>query len=203
MDARTKPAPRGRPRDPEVDRQILDAARVLLAQGGYEALSFETISQATGIPRSMIYRRWPTKVQIANEIASGGDTPFPDVIADDGLYGQVLALVRQVLGRYADPAIGAAAVGVIAATQGNRVLQGELQAQAEGDARATLRTIVARGRDAGLVRHDTDADVLFDTIVGTLVYRALFSLCDVPEGYAETFSRQIVAGLAPPGVTAA
>jgi AcrR family transcriptional regulator len=188
---------RGRPRDPGIDRQILDAARALLTEGGFEALSFEAISQRAGVPRSMIYRRWPTRVHVANEVASGGDVPLPDVIDADGLGAQVLALVRQILDRYADAAIGAAAVGVIAATHGAPALRSELLAAAETAARGSLRAIVTRGKQSGAIRRDADADALFDMIVGTLIYRALFSLEPAPADYAETVSRQIVSGLVP------
>ena len=122
---------RGRPRDAEIDRKILDAARVLLAEGGYRALAFDSISQMTEIPRSMIYRRWPTKAHLANEISTGGDDGLPDVIDAEGLDAQVLALVHQVFDRYRRPDIAAAAIGVIAATQGDRTVQDELGAKAE------------------------------------------------------------------------
>ena len=196
MNASSMPKARGRPRDPSIDQRILDAARMLLIEGGYDSLAVDAISQMTNIPRSMIYRRWPSKVHIANEIATGGDDLFPDVIESDGLYAQVHALVAQVLDRYSRPDIAAAAVGIIAATQGDRSLQEELQAKIEDSARSALRDIVDRGKRSGAVRPDACADILFDTIIGTLIYRVMFSLMPVPDDYAELLTRQIVAGLA-------
>lgn len=185
---------RGRPRDVEIDRKILDAARSLLAEGGYRALAFDSISQMTDIPRSMIYRRWPTKAHLANAIATGGEG-LPDIIDAKGLDAQVLALVHQVLHRYRRADIGAAAVGVIAATQGDRALQDELQASAEVFARTKLKAIVERGKVAGLIAPASSADTLFDMVVGTLIYRTLFSLEPIPTDYAEQVTRMIVDGL--------
>ena len=187
---------RGRPRDAEIDRKILDAARVLLAEGGYRALAFDSISQMTEIPRSMIYRRWPTKAHLANEISTGGDDGLPDVIDAEGLDAQVLALVHQVFDRYRRPDIAAAAIGVIAATQGDRTVQDELGAKAETFARGELSAIVARGKAAGLIDPASSADPLFDMIVVTLIYRALFSMNPIPPDYAEQVTRMIVDGLA-------
>jgi len=175
---------RGRPRDAEIDRKILDAARTLLAEGGYRALAFDSISQMTDIPRSMIYRRWPTKAHLANEISTGGDDGLPDVIDAEGL------------DRYRRPDIAAAAIGVIAATQGDRTVQDELGAKAETVARGELSAIVARGKAAGLIDPASSADTLFDMIVGTLIYRALFSMKPIPPDYAEQVTRMIVDGLA-------
>ena len=188
---------RGRPRSQDTDRRLLDAARDMLAEGGYDALTFDALSRATGIPRSMIYRRWPTRTHLANMIASGGDVTWPDLLSTRGLEAQISALVHEVLERYRRPDIGAAAIGVIAATQGNRDLQRELQTEAETNARRALAAIVARGQEAGLICPKANTDILFDMVIGTLLYRALFSLENVPEGYAEQVTSQIIAGLAP------
>lgn len=192
----TSPA-RGRPRSQDTDRRLLDAARDMLAEGGYDALTFDALSRATGIPRSMIYRRWPTRTHLANMIASGGDVTWPNLLDTKGLQAQISALVHEVLDRYRRPDIGAAAIGVIAATQGNRDLQRELQTEAETAARRALGTIIRQGQETGLICSSIQADIVFDMIVGTLVYRALFSLEDVPSGYAEQVTRQIILGLAP------
>ena len=64
----------GRPRSPVTDQLILDAARKMLATGGFDALNFEALAQAAGVSRPTIYRRWPTKALLVNEIAHGGDT---------------------------------------------------------------------------------------------------------------------------------
>jgi len=186
---------RGRPRDADIDRKIIDAARSLLAEGGYRALAFDSISQMTDIPRSMIYRRWPTRAHLANEIASGGDGGFPVLIDSLGLEAQILALVGQVFDRYRQADIGAAAVGVIADTQGDRALQLDLQARAEIDARAAFGAIIDRGKAAGLVAPAACADTLFDMVVGTSLYRALFSLEPAPSDYAGRVTRMIIDGL--------
>lgn len=186
---------RGRPRDAEIDRKIIDAARSLLAEGGYRALAFDAISQMTEIPRSMIYRRWPTRAHLANEISSGGDENFPIIIDVEGLEAQILMLVHQVFDRYRQPDIGAAAVGVIADTQGDRALMRDLQASAEIDARAAFGVIVDRGKAAGLIASDICAGTLFDMVVGTSLYRALFSLEPAPSDYPERVTRIIIGGL--------
>ncbi|MEH3157446.1 MAG: TetR/AcrR family transcriptional regulator C-terminal ligand-binding domain-containing protein [Sphingomonas taxi] len=186
---------RGRPRDAEIDRKVLDAARELLAKEGYRGLAFDTLSQITNIPRSMIYRRWPTRVHLANEISTGGGGELPDIIDREGLEAQILELVRQILGRYSRADIGSATVGLIADTLGNPELQTELQAETEAHARAGLASITARGKAAGLIADDIESDTLFDMLVGTLIYRALFSLEPVPSSYPESVTRIIVDGL--------
>lgn len=189
--------PRGRPRDIEIDRRILDATRTLLAEGGYRALSFDAVSQLAEVPRSMIYRRWPTKAHLVSEVSTGGGEALPDIIDSEGLEAQLLALVRQILGRYMRADIGAAALGVIAETQGDRALQEELEGASEAAARAFFESIVERGKAAGLIAPDISADVLFDVIVGSVVYRALFSLREPGPAHEAQLTRLLMEGLAP------
>jgi len=52
---------RGRPRREGTDEEILRASRELLETGGYAAFSVDAIVARTGIAKTTIYRRWPSK----------------------------------------------------------------------------------------------------------------------------------------------
>lgn len=51
----------GRPRDPQTDAAILDAALKLFVAHGLEGASFERIARAAGVTRATIYRRWSAR----------------------------------------------------------------------------------------------------------------------------------------------
>ncbi len=55
----------GRPRRPELDDQILDAAIELLGRVGYLDLRVDDVADRVGIAKSTIYRRWPSKARLA------------------------------------------------------------------------------------------------------------------------------------------
>lgn len=63
----TNGAPRapGRPREPETDARILDAAFRLMAQGGYVRMSMDAVAAEAGVTKPTIYRRWPSKIELA------------------------------------------------------------------------------------------------------------------------------------------
>lgn len=185
----------GRPRNAEIDEQIIAAARSLLAAGGYEALSFEAIGKQTGIGRPTIYRRWPSKAHLAAAIAYGKNGPLPRT--QGGLRPQIEALVRQVARQYSHPDIAAAAIGLINAFYNDEALRRELHTPAENDARRQMREIVTAGKAEGLIVQDADADVLFDMIVGTLVFRLMFSSTERPADHLETLVDQLCRSLAP------
>jgi AcrR family transcriptional regulator len=52
---------RGRPRREGADEEILRATRDLLDEGGYAAFNVDVVAERTGIAKTTIYRRWPTK----------------------------------------------------------------------------------------------------------------------------------------------
>lgn len=52
---------RGRPRREGADEAILNAARALFDETGYAAFNVDALAERTGIAKTTIYRRWPTK----------------------------------------------------------------------------------------------------------------------------------------------
>lgn len=187
---------RGRPRDPRTDELIMEAARALLKAGGFEAMSFEAIAQITGITRATIYRRWPTKAHLANEISISDGRGLPDVLDRQGLDGEVRALVRQVLDQYQQPEKAAAAAGLITAYQRDPRLRDELHTPAELAARAELRDILARARAQGLSRAGIDSDALFDLVIGAVLFRTMFSSVGVTADYVDEISMILLNGMA-------
>ena len=63
---------RGRPRREGADEAILQAARELLEETGYAAFNVDVIAERTGIAKTTIYRRWPTKGAL---VAAAIDNP--------------------------------------------------------------------------------------------------------------------------------
>lgn len=70
---------RGRPRKASADREILDATLELLRERGYRDFTVDVISERTGIAKTTIYRRWPTKGVL---VAAAIGPPPPDLSAD-------------------------------------------------------------------------------------------------------------------------
>lgn len=52
---------RGRPRDASVDEVVLGAGAALFRDGGLEAVTVSAIVARTGVARTSIYRRWPSR----------------------------------------------------------------------------------------------------------------------------------------------
>lgn len=62
---------RGRPRDAEKGAMIRDATWRVLAERGYEGLTFEAVAESAGCTRATLYRRFPSKVALIAAILDG------------------------------------------------------------------------------------------------------------------------------------
>lgn len=72
---------RGRPRDRAVDARILHAALAEMSASGYSSMSMDAVAERARVSKPTIYRRWPTKLDLAtSSIATlvAEDPPNPE-----------------------------------------------------------------------------------------------------------------------------
>lgn len=58
------PRKRGRPRNEAADHAILESTIALLGERGYRDFNVDVISERTGVAKTTIYRRWPSKAAL-------------------------------------------------------------------------------------------------------------------------------------------
>ena len=56
---------RGRPRDLETERRILEVALRMLREDGYTRMSVDAVALEAGVSKPTIYRRWASKADLA------------------------------------------------------------------------------------------------------------------------------------------
>lgn len=61
---KSRDLPRGRPRDPNRDAAITDAAIELLVRTGYDRLTMEGVAAEAGVGKATVYRRWAGKAEL-------------------------------------------------------------------------------------------------------------------------------------------
>jgi AcrR family transcriptional regulator len=62
---KSSPSARGRPRDGALDERILEQALALLGSRGYGGLTLDELAARSGVAKSTILRRWPSKAAVA------------------------------------------------------------------------------------------------------------------------------------------
>lgn len=178
--------PPGRPRSAEADAAILGAALRLLMTDGYRALSMEAVRTLAGVGKATLYRRFPSKAELAKAVIGhlhhGLDAP-----ADTGSLTDDLR------------AFQAAAVAAARATRAPLFLP-RMLTDAAGDPelhaifrstlveprRTAMRTILERGVTRGELRSDLDLDVLIDLLAAPFLYRLLIDAGDLDSAVARS-----------------
>jgi AcrR family transcriptional regulator len=162
----------GRPRDERVDRDVLEATRVLLVEVGYASLTIDAIARRANVSRPAIYRRWKSKAQLVHEAVYPADDDetfrFPE---SDDFAADLRAIISTTLDLFRRPEVLAAVPGLLAEQRDDPELRHRLVLRLEADARADFDRLVQRAVERGGARAGLRGDVLFDTFVGAALFR--------------------------------
>lgn len=192
IDATNEQRPRGRPRDPMLDGQILDAARTVLLEQGIRAFTLLEVARRAGVPKTTVYRRWPSRkdmltAALAHVVNQDGQPP------DTGtLRGDLIAAVKIQIEMIDSQARALARLG--------------LEADDDDELRPVVRDAYDRRRRAfypvleravtrGELRPEIDFDAALDLVFGAILSRVVSQRGDVAPGLAEATVDRVLKGL--------
>jgi AcrR family transcriptional regulator len=160
----------GRPRDPEVDRRIAQAALDLFADAGWAGFAMEAVARRAGVGKASLYLRWSSKEALLTDAVTLRLARVADV--DTGtLHGDLVELATQMLEIYAgDTGRAALRLGLEAAAIPGVAEHSEAMRRAQTRA---ARSLVRRGIDRGELAAGTSVTLLLDTLVGGAMMHAL------------------------------
>lgn len=162
-------APVGRPRDASIDESVLRSAREQLAANGYDAMSVVAVAEAAGTTRQAIYRRWPTKADLATAAVASLSTSDERVDTEDPFVDLVneLRAFRDGVSR----PHGVGMVGAMLQDATDPHLKSLFRQRIVTPRRTRLKQILQRAADMGLAGPDADID--YATATATGLYYAL------------------------------
>lgn len=165
----TQVAP-GRPRDPEVDRRIAQAALDLFADAGWAGFAMETVARRAGVGKASLYLRWRSKEALLTGAVTLRLAQVSDV--DTGtVRGDLVELATQILDIYAgDTSRAALRLSLEAGAIPGVADHYEAMRRAQTLA---ARAIVRRGIGRGELPAGTSVTLLLDTLVGGAIMHAL------------------------------
>ena len=85
---------RGRPRSPEADKAILQAAIDVLHSEGYARMSMESVAEAAGVGKTTVYRRYKDKDDLVTA-ALERMTPVPEPPDSGDTRADLLVLLQR------------------------------------------------------------------------------------------------------------
>lgn len=174
------------------------AARALLDEGGYSALTMEAVAARAGVGKPTVYRRWSTRAQLVFELLTGSSAPDP--IPDTGsLMGDVLEIARYLVDvmETCDRQIVGDRMGEMVA---NAAFAERVRERLLVPDRDAMLAVWSRAVERGEVGPDTDGGAVIDDLVGVLTYRVLIRHLPVDD-LEGLVARHLAAASASPAVS--
>jgi AcrR family transcriptional regulator len=177
------PPGRGRPRDPILDERILEQVLVLLGSHGYAGLTLDELAARSGVAKTTILRRWPSKAAVA---AAGVerlalqtvDVPDSGSLRDDLralLHGAVESFVRG-RGQFVPRLLREA---------GHHPEIAELLYTVIHTRRQAYRRVLARAVARGELAPTVDQELMIDLLIGPFWTRLLITRDPITQEYVE------------------
>lgn len=170
-------ARRGRPRDANRDRALLDATLAVLGESGYGGLTTAAVAARAGVSTATLYRRWPSKEFLVVDAAAAYSQELT-ALADTGtLEGDLRALLRDKAASMTGKE-GGVLRSLIAEGGHNAALADALTKAFVLPVRLRMEEIVQRAVDRGEIAPVEHADLLGDLVIGPMMSR--FFLTPLP-----------------------
>ncbi|WP_243228675.1 TetR/AcrR family transcriptional regulator [Microbacterium sp. CIAB417] len=160
----------GRPRDEDIDGQIIEATLALI--DAEEDVTVSRVVQRSGVSRAALYRRWPSLTALIAAALDVGRTVPPPVRTDGDLREAVFAAM---LGEPAS--VTAAGYSEIRFRQRIRLVMADRALQKAywhshvARRRVPMENAFRAGIERGILRPDLDVEACFDAIAGAAYYQ--------------------------------
>lgn len=165
----------GRPRDPDVEVNVLDAARRLTAEKGPDAWSMDELASVANVGKATIYRRWDSKEAVIWDAWLSIEFPRASSSQDD-IRRELTELLLRLCRWHEDAGRPTVLSRILTFSRVNpearRCLDEYLQR-----AEAPIKTVLQRAASAGQIAPDESCDAaldaVLDAVVGACVYQSL------------------------------
>ena len=154
---------------------MLAVAAAQLSSVGFEAMSVAAVAEGAGTTRQAIYRRWPTKADLAAAAMAtvGGDADARQVLATAaGPFAELVAELTDFQRGVSKPG-RLSLVGSMLQTSADPEVTARYRERVVAPRRRRLRGILERARHHGQIDADADLAVLVTMCTGAWYARAL------------------------------
>jgi AcrR family transcriptional regulator len=196
VDLKSSPPARGRPRDGALDDRILEQVLVLLGSRGYAALTLDELAVRSGVAKSTILRRWPSKAAVAAAGVERLALQSVDVPDSGTLHGDLHALLHGAREAFARGR--GRFVSRLLWEAGHHPEITDLLDAILHTRRQTYRRVLARAIARGELDPSVDQELLIDMLIGPLWTRLLITRDPVTSEYVDANVQAVLAAFAVP-----
>jgi AcrR family transcriptional regulator len=175
------------------ERAVAAAARILRREG-YARLTMERVAAESGVAKTTLYRRWPTKAALCMDLyldVAQRELQEPDTgdVACD-----LKAIAATVMHLQTRTVAGPALIGLIAEAHLNPETRVAFLAEFAQRRRVVTRRVLARAIERGEIHADTDIDLVIDAIGGAMTFRLLQRHAPLTIAFTEALVDMVLRG---------
>ena len=177
-------------------RAMKSATQILMSEG-YARLTMERVALESGVAKTTMYRRWPTKAALCMELylnVAGQELKDPntgDVVKD-------LKCIAETVVRFQTRTVaGPAFLGLIAEAQINPETTVVSLAEFAERRRSLTRHVLRRGIESGQLRSGTDVDLVIDALGGAVTFRLLQGHAPINRRFTTALINLVLSGCRP------
>jgi AcrR family transcriptional regulator len=188
------PRRRGRRRDADVDRRILDVARAVYAERGWAGFNFDVIAHQARVSKDAVYRRYASKIDLLLSIISRDAGDHVPAVPVEDTRAYLITMAHLYFQEYISGQ-GVNSLRIfVEAPQNSELLEAfhrELAAPVIVQTRAAIRVAM----EAGLLPRATSPTAVLDALLGGVLMHVLATppeLRDRMLAGADTYLAEIV-----------
>ncbi|ROS31721.1 TetR/AcrR family transcriptional regulator [Cellulomonas sp. PhB150] len=185
----------GRRRDDSKDDVILEAARELIAERGYEGMTMGAVAERAGTGKATVYRRWPSKVELTVDAVICGRAMVltVDDVPDTGsLRGDLMATRGRPQGARNDELMH----GLHQAAQADPQVAAVFHEQFVTARTALMRGLLERALERGEIAPGRDLDMIATVAPAMIAYQKVVAGRKVGPEFIERMIDTIILPLA-------
>lgn len=162
--------------DPRVDRTraaVLAAAREILINEGWDAVTQLRVAEAAGVGRATMYRHWPDRSMILYDVLAAEEMALHFEPTGD-LRHDLLEHLDRLRRAITDAAISRVIATMVDRAEWEEPVM-EIKTRLAEEQVAFLRQSIVDATESAEVRPDVDVDLVVAQLCGPVVYRRLVS----------------------------
>jgi AcrR family transcriptional regulator len=179
-------------------RRALATATGILCRDGYSRLTMERVAAESGVAKTTIYRRWPTKAALCRELyleVAGRELRDPD---SGNIASDLRHICNTVVRLQTRTVAGPAFIGLIAEALSNPGSSASFLAEFAERRRELTRRVLKRAIHRGEIRADADVDLVIDALGGATTFRLLQRHAPLSRKFADALVTLVLSGCRTP-----
>ncbi|WP_280395763.1 TetR/AcrR family transcriptional regulator [Nocardia brasiliensis] len=183
---------------PEITKSITEAVLDELAEQGFARMSMEAVAKRAGVGKSALYRRWPSKLEMALAVLAEFSVSRATVADTGSLRGDLRETLNGLLEWLTHPRFSRILPDLVAETARNPELAEFVDTMIGTPRRTRGAELLRRAIDRGELPADLNIELALDVVAAPLYWRLSVRSAPIDSDYLDTLTDLLLRALGAP-----